>query len=470
VSPTGLPGRERQASVVLREEGESVAHLMDPANRSLADALKITFRLLQLAMVVLFGLFAFSGLQPVQEGESGLRLVFGALVERDVPPGMRFALPPPVGEIVRVSTNGESIEDASAFYPMVPAEVRAQGADALPYNSSLNPARDGSIVTGDQAIAHVIMAVQYRRTDPAQYAENILDDATEDMLVISAARQGMVRACAEITIDELLREQQAGAIAARAQEVAQRTLDQAESGITIERINLIQRVPPRYLQASFNKVQNAQSAAGKLLEEARTAANQTLNAVAGLASDHLIELIEDYDRAMQQQAVLASGGLVPEGERLDADAILADIDAMLEGRPVTIGGETIANLISGEATGILQQAAVDRARLVNGRQADLQMFLAKLEQYRQNPSVMVHNEWGDGVRALTSRDFVQQYLAPLAGPLHINIDQDARWVDQMERALKEAETRDAAQRRMDEFIRGQSFSTPTGTPLRADPG
>ena len=102
--PGAGPARHRPASVVLREEGESVSALMDPANRSLADALKITFRLLQAAMVVLFGLFAFSGLQEVREGESGLRLMFGRLVESDVPPGIRFALPPPVGEIVRVTT------------------------------------------------------------------------------------------------------------------------------------------------------------------------------------------------------------------------------------------------------------------------------------------------------------------------------------------------------------------------------
>ena len=53
----GRRGRDgRTASVTFRQTeaaGEDAATLMDPAAKSLADALRITFRLLQLAMVVL---------------------------------------------------------------------------------------------------------------------------------------------------------------------------------------------------------------------------------------------------------------------------------------------------------------------------------------------------------------------------------------------------------------------------------
>lgn len=455
--------RSRQASVVLREEGESAAAMMDPANRSLADALKITFRLLQLAMVVLFALFAFSGLQTVKEGESGLRLVFGDLAEDDMAPGMRFALPAPIGEIVRVPTGNEELEDASGFYPMVSAEIRAQGPDRLPYNSKLNPSRDGSILTGDQAVAHIIMRVQYRRTDPASYARNVLDDATEDMLVLSASRRGIVRACAEISIDNLLREQNTGAVARHALEVAQQTLDQTQCGITIERINLVQRIPPAFLRAPFNKVQIARTDSDRIVTEARTTADQTLNSMAGLASDHLVGLIDEYDRAMDQRAILREGGAIPEGDRLDPDAILAQIDAMLEGRPVTIGGETVANLTSGEATRILQRAAVDRVRMVNSRQASLQMFLAKLEQFNQNPEYMLAREWTSSLGVLMARDYTQKYVAPALGGLRqLVINQDPNIIRELDAAQKRIEAEQAAAERTENFL-NQNFATPTGT-------
>lgn len=463
-----VPGRERPASVVLREEGENVSAMMDPANKSLADALKITFRLLQLAMVVLLGLFVFSGLQPVKEGESGLRLMFGRLEERDVAPGMRFALPAPVGEIVRVPTGNEEIEDSSAFYPFASPEQRAQGAQGLPYSSELDPSRDGSVLTGDQAVAHMILRIQYRRSDPALFAENVLDRGTENLMVLSAARRGMVRACAEATIDDVLREQDSGAIAGRALEVAQRTLDDASSGITIERINIVQRIPPRYLLDAFNKVQNAQTQAGQQEEQAKTAANQTLNSMAGLASEPLIRLIDQYDRAMDQLATLEDGGQIEASEMLDAEAILANIDAMLEGRPVSIDGQMYENLTSGEATAILQRAAVDRARLVNGRQAQLQMFLAKLEQFENNPSVMLQREWSSAMGVLLSRDFTQKYMVPrIGGRIDLLINQDPNIIRELDEAIKRREATEAAEERTNEFLRGR-YSTPTGTFARPD--
>ena len=467
----GLQGqRNRQASVVLREEGgQLTSAMMDPANRSLADALKITFRLLQLAMIVLLGLFAFSGLQTVQEGESGLRLMFGRVAEEDLAPGMRFALPAPVGEIVRVPTGGVELEDATSFYPNVGAEARARGPEALIAQTQLNPTRDGSILTGDQAVAHIILKVQYRRTDPAAFARNVLDGATENLLVLSAARRGMVRACAEVSMDGLLREQQAGALAQRATEIAQETLDQADCGVTIERINLVQRIPPAFLRDSYNKVTVAQSNARKAQDEAQSAANQMLNSMAGLAAERLTTLINDYDLAMRQRAMLAEGLSVPAGERLDADAILADIFAMLEGRPVMIGDETVENLASGEAVRILSDAAVDRARLINGRQAALQLYLAKLEQYRENPEVMLGSEWNAAMAQLTSRDFVQQYFVPDYGGLRqFLINQDPQIVRALDEAQKRREATEAAEARTNQLL-NERFSTPTGVFARPDP-
>src|SRR5215470_16874631 len=50
---------------------------MDPANQSLADALRLSFRVLQIVMLVLVVLFLASGFRTVKEGQSGVATVWG---------------------------------------------------------------------------------------------------------------------------------------------------------------------------------------------------------------------------------------------------------------------------------------------------------------------------------------------------------------------------------------------------------
>jgi len=61
----------RSASLVLREDNvrEQRAVSMEAANQSLADALRFTYRILQVLMVLLAGLFVFSGFQQVRSEE-----------------------------------------------------------------------------------------------------------------------------------------------------------------------------------------------------------------------------------------------------------------------------------------------------------------------------------------------------------------------------------------------------------------
>ena len=64
---------EANSDVRLREA-------MDPANQSLADALRLSFRLLQVGILALLAVFLFSGFQTVEEGDVGVRTRFGAIV------------------------------------------------------------------------------------------------------------------------------------------------------------------------------------------------------------------------------------------------------------------------------------------------------------------------------------------------------------------------------------------------------
>src|SRR5437660_231863 len=103
------PRGRRGASVTLRpasagdgQRAQSVGELMDPANRSLADALKIAYRLLLLAIGVMIVLFAFSGVQQVQVTEVGVREFLGKLETVNLEQGLRFSWPQPIGNILKV--------------------------------------------------------------------------------------------------------------------------------------------------------------------------------------------------------------------------------------------------------------------------------------------------------------------------------------------------------------------------------
>ena len=88
-----LPRRAASARFIVDSEVGSEALLrdaMDPANQSLADALRLSFRVLQAVIVVLIVLFLASGLKTVDDGYSGVRTLWGRIVE-PLSPGPKFS-------------------------------------------------------------------------------------------------------------------------------------------------------------------------------------------------------------------------------------------------------------------------------------------------------------------------------------------------------------------------------------------
>ena len=77
------PRRAASAEFVVDTRVGSEALLreaMDPANQSLAEALRLSFRVLQVVILVLVVLFVFSGFQTVDEGQSGVLLRWGKIL------------------------------------------------------------------------------------------------------------------------------------------------------------------------------------------------------------------------------------------------------------------------------------------------------------------------------------------------------------------------------------------------------
>lgn len=448
-------GGERAASVTFDRSGTdemASAALMDPANQSLADALRITFRLVQLAMLVLAGLFLLSGFQTVRENESGIRLKFGRIDQDRLPPGFQFSWPYPVGEIVKVGTGVVSLTEDRAFWPALRGDSRNIPLDQYPRRAALDPASEGSVLTADKNIAHTRWNIVYRRERPSEYAQTIYP-ADEEAIVRAAVRRGVVRAIAQTKIDELLKLSggEDGSVPQVARRVAQAMLDDIGSGIRIDRLELEQQMPPAILRDAFSAVQSAESRASQKREEAEADRRRALNAVAGSAAEHLIQRIDLYEEAIEL------------GDTEEQERLLAQIDSLLEGEPLLVDGARREVAVSGQVTEILNDARLYRSTERARRQRDLDMYKARLTQFDRNPDVMVNRDWSDAFMEFVSHENVQLLFAP-AGTrtLQLFINQDPDIVRELERFQREREARIAQERRELERRQGR-FRTETGT-------
>jgi modulator of FtsH protease HflK len=433
ISPEGT-GAPRVASVKLRADDPASTEGLDPANQSLADALRLVFRGLQVAMLVLLGVFAFSGVQKVNEAESGIKLLFGRPVASDLKPGPQFAAPYPFGELIKVRTGGEQLEVSDSFWPNLTEEQKKLPVEkAAAFNKpTLKPGEDGSNITADQNLAHTRWLVQYSRRDPRANIENVLQEH-EPWIVRAAVERGVVHVLAGTKIDDLLKQSGSdqGSVARRAQLVAQETLDKVGAGIVIEQLTLKEKSPPFAVFTSFTGVQAAEQRAGERLNAAQSEARNTLNAMAGAAWEPLIAQIEAYERA------------IARGDEADQGRIMANIEAILDGRRQQGSDGNPQEPAAGRIAALMNEARQYRSTVVSQRRAELASFQAKLPQFKTNPELVVQRDWADAMAQLMRRDTVEVFWVPPGiERVELWLNRDVYKQRQMERERKRQELKE----------------------------
>ena len=459
VGPGPAAASGRTASVQLREGASEAAQarvLMDPANQSLAEALRITFRLLQGGMLVLFALFALSGFQSVREGQAGIRLLFGKAEPDVLEPGFRFAAPYPMGEIVKVETGAVQLLEDQAFWPEIvaPGGVRSATVESMTPKQKLDPERDGFVVTSDGAIAHATLSIQYRRADPRVFAEHMLPD-TERAIVRAAVQRGVVQAVSTVKIDDLLKAGSSAedSVAVRARTIAQDTLDALNSGIRIDSLTLEQKVPLRWIKEKFEEVQSAASRAAQAEASASTDASEVLSRVAGGAYSVMNDQIDAYELAVESAD--------PEG----AEAVLARIDALLEGRPVEIDGQSVTPVLSGEIARTIAQARQYRSEAVSRSRSELATFRAAQAKHAASPSLMVLGAWREAFDTFFAREFTQfMVVPPGTHTLNLLLNADPDILADIDRFNKQRRAEEARKKREEEQRRS-TFSVERGMPV-----
>jgi membrane protease subunit HflK len=248
---------------------------LDPGSQALADALRSSFFIVKIVMVILLVVFLGSGFYTVGPQERAIVLRFGKVVGEgdDVlkKPGPHLAFPYPIDEVVRIPISEiQSVRSTAGWYFTTPEQELA-GTEPQPM-PSLNPAVEGYLITADQNIVHVRATLFYQIDDPVAYVFNFQSASN---LVQNALDSALVQTAGEFTVDEMLVSEVAGFKDAVQRRVASLLASQ-RLGVAVEQVE-INRSPPLFLKPDFARVTDAIQRRDQLINEARNYENQTIS-------------------------------------------------------------------------------------------------------------------------------------------------------------------------------------------------
>lgn len=409
---------------------------LDPAQQSLADALKVSFALLTAVMVILVVLYLFSGVFTVHEQQAAVVLRFGKIVgdpgEQVLGPGMHFTLPYPVSSVEIINTSTRQIAIDQAFMYEVDASERGRTEEELAGRAGpLNPERDGSLITGDANIVHARFSVTYQITDPVAMLENVglasYGDAlgggryvtTEndrmirvDRLVQLAAEQAIIEMVAGVDADAVIRND-IGVARTAAQARMQAMLDQLHAGVTLSGFTMTKHVMPLSVRAAYQAMTNAESEKTQKIDEARKQKTKILGEVAGPAAQilpdgkegPLVQLVNRYQHAAES------------GDQTNAENLRTTIEEVLDKGEITYLDRTYP--VGGQASQIINQANTYRTQIVERVKGESERFTKLLERFRDNPELLLQRRWQEARAEILGGDVETLYIRPDS---HLRID------------------------------------------------
>ena len=274
---------------------------LDPASQSLAEALRASFRVLKVIMLVVVVLFLLSGVFSVGTGERVVVWRLGELHEV-AEPGLHFAYPYPIDETFRVRTGVQTMAIDTFWLRINDTDKDKPLSDLSPRGQGLNPATDGALLTGDRGIVHLQFTALYWINNPELFVKNVADGPK---LLESLLENAAIAVAGESSTDELLKGK--AEIGPRIQKRAQKSLDALASGMKLENVTARSYYPLQAKEAFFN-ADAAQNTKRDAIQVALSEQTKKLNGVAGPAWSKLWEQISKLDQvknAADRAAALA---------------------------------------------------------------------------------------------------------------------------------------------------------------------
>ena len=443
---------------------------LDPANQSLADALRRSFGVLKLLMFVLVVLYFLSGWFSVEQHEVGLVTRYGRIKgigptsdAAVLGPGWHWSWPYPFERWVKVATNERELPVEFLF--QLTDEERTGGIKGFRYDN-LSPMRDDYLITGDVNILHASLIVKYKVVDPVAYLTNVhpmpapganvrapeFMRQPEFSVLTRLARNAVIETAAKGEALEIRGRGQdqflvdvGNVLTEKLRELEARgeslgiAIDPAtgiiapKAGGTIEAI-----MPPRQVQEVFDKVFAAQNEKSAEITKAQASAQQRLRETAGPAFDEVAEMVDnEFElllRLSEEQSKRAPDAA--EVTRLSA--------AVIEQRDKV---ENALESASGEVQAILKDAQIRRDQFVKDAAGDYEQFIRLLPEYLRHPEIFISRMRETYSSALASKKIGKIFLPePAAGGriwLQIPRTAEAAGISEVENAKRETKQESA---------------------------
>lgn len=408
------------------EAAGTPAPFADPAQESLVRALRGSFNVLRVVMIVLVVLYLASGVFRVEPGQQGLVARFGKLrttLNQEGAPspifdeGWHAALPDPFDKKYIVTGRVQELKVTTFMFQHDEAASAKDLSKIVMASQRLKPGVDGAMLTGDRNLSHGRWEVQYQIEDASLFVQNVGDrPAAAEPLLQRLTESAVVREVAGWTVEEVTRTK-IDRVRQRVQERLQKALNELETGLKVIQV-VAYTIEPGAVRPAFLDVVRAENERTQLQDEAREKATEILSRAAGNKHQELLALIERYGDAQMRGA-----------HQQELALLLADIDAALDEAKRDGAGNVAVKLSQADAQADQANESLRR---------EFEAFRDYLKQRKSKPRITLLDLWVQMRHEILSNRLNEIFYVPSSGEIEIFVtsDKERRIELEEERALK----------------------------------
>jgi len=381
---------------------------LDAAGKSLSEALRVSFIILKIIMVVLIIIFLASGFRTVGPDEQALVLRFGKIrgigEERLLGPGLHWVFPYPIDKIVKIPVEKRvNLPINSFWYYQTKEEIVSGKKRQVRPSEPLRPIREGYCITSsekqnaaiagldgsDYNIVHSKWQLTYQINDAEDFFKNVyIEDAKPgqlyfDVMINSITPllkavfdDAVVSTMVNYAIDDAISGR--GSISKDVKKFLQKKLDNIESGIKVVSVELTKSTWPRQVNAAFQASIDASQQSQKAISEAIGYSETTLNEAAGPLALTLFASLSDKT--------------INEEEK-----------------------ELLWAQLAGVAQEEIAQARTYRTKIVEDASADAEYLHKILPEYRKRPKLVLQQIYLDAVKHVFNKADEKIFVQPTEG-------------------------------------------------------
>ncbi|MCI0499313.1 MAG: hypothetical protein L0Y36_06510 [Planctomycetales bacterium] len=384
------------------QQGGLPAEQQDASTRSLTQALHVSFSILKIIMIVLLVVFACSGIFQVQQDEEALLLFFGQIQgsaeDPVLKPGIKFAFPEPIHEVIRIPVKHEQSLAINSFWYFETEEEKLRPVKS-PVSGPLDPLIDGYCLTRndrvegmegtDYNIVHSQWIITYKIDSPKHFFENMymrdrrsgedmLEAAAETLepMLESLAANAVVRTMVNYSIDEAIKSQTG--IADTVRVILQTKLDQIQCGIGIKDVRASRIVWPRQVEEAFQASNKARQESEQTRIDARAYKEKRLTDTGGADADRILAQLKQPGQSQEQQ-------------------------------------EALVARLSGQVQAKIAEARAYRTKVVEDAKANAEYLEQLLPEYQKHPELVLQKIYQDAVEQVLAGADEKILIQPSAG-------------------------------------------------------